>query len=426
MTDLKRKYYRLAGQTLYHREFDNGLKFYYLEKKGFTEMAGFLTVDCGSLDSQYISRRRTRHLPEGIAHFLEHQLFVGEVGEDMSQQFTNLGAESNAFTSFEKTSYFFSGIEHFSECLGILQELVCQPLFTELSIEREKSIIKQEIDMYQDDPEFRLYSGILSSLYPDTLLARDVAGDYTSVESVDLENLTLAYRTFYKPENMTLILVGDLPIKELEQQIADYQQSFISDSDSSFKKKDVLLLPVSKTKTISMDVVKPKLGLGFRGKPHRRGSLIKQRLALRIFLNMVLGWTSSRYQKWYDAGQIDDSLDFEVEVSSRYQFAMITLDTSEPIAMGNRIRQALKKTVIDNHWTEEKLCLVKNEIYGEFIRSLDNLDELANQFMNHLSSRETYFDVPKILKKLSLEDVISIGLKFFEKSESIEFTILPR
>lgn len=426
MDKLKRRYFQLAGQSIYHRSCSNGLQVYYIPKKEFTEMTAILTVKMGSLDSQYIANRRTRLLPSGTAHFLEHQLFLGENQEDLSLLFTKLGAESNAYTTYDRTSYFFTTTGSLSEELTLLQELVCQRHFTEESIAREKDIVKQEISMYQDDSDFQLYKGILSNLYPDSLLSTDVAGDNESIDSMTMANLSLAYDLFYQPSDMSLVIVGDFDYRKVDKEIMACQDKLTNSVNDVYKRKGLPLAPVKRHQSLSMDVVKSKLGLGFRGKPVRRGSLLKQRLALRLFLNLLLGWTSKSYQKWYDAGYIDDSFDFEIEVSDRYQFVTIVLDTDEPIAMGNRIRKVIKQVAWDGDCIEEDFILLKNEIYGEFIRSLDSIDETANQFATHLTDKEVYFDLPKILDKLTLEDVFRIGDNFFKEAETTEFTIFPK
>lgn len=426
MERLRYKRYQMAGQTVYKRTCPNGLDIFYIPKKGFTEMTAMLTVDMGALDSQYIFNRRTRYLPVGIAHFLEHQLFLDQDQEDISLFFTKLGADSNAYTTFERTSYFFSTTESLIESVQLLQELVGKAFFTEESITREKEIIKQEISMYQDDSDFQLYKGILANLYPHSLMAEDVAGSEDSVETVCYDDMKRAYDLFYHPTNMTLVIVGDFDHKKLDKALLLSQSAFENTDNVVYKKKELSLQSVIPKKSISMDVVKSKLGLGFRGKPIRRGSIIKQKLALRLFLNMLFGWTSNHYQKWYDSNKIDDSFDFDIEVSSRYQFVMLTLDTEEPIAMSSRIRKVLKNAFDSNEFTEENLFLLKNEIYGEFIRSLDSIDDISHQFVTYLSSHETYFDLPKILNRLTLDEICHIGLQFFDQASVTEFTIFPK
>lgn len=111
------------------------------------------------MDTGIVSRetKQVTQYPAGIAHFLEHKLFEGPQGKDLLLEFTKLGAESNAFTSFTRTSYLFSATDNISENLQLLQELVHRADFTKESILREQDIIGQEIEMYQDNPDYRLF-----------------------------------------------------------------------------------------------------------------------------------------------------------------------------------------------------------------------------------------------------------------------------
>ena len=75
-------------------------------------------------------------------------------------------SESNAFTSFTKTSYLFSTTSKVPENIQLLLEMVSKASFTEKSISKEREIIQQEIGMYQDSPDYRLFFGALENLYP--------------------------------------------------------------------------------------------------------------------------------------------------------------------------------------------------------------------------------------------------------------------
>lgn len=144
---------------------------------------------------------------------------------------------------------------------------------------------------------------------------------------------------------------------------------------------------------------------------------------------MLLGWTSKRYQQLYESGQIDDSFDFEIEVCPDFQFLIISLDTLEPIAMANNIRQYLNKVSQSSDLddlSEEHFKIVKKELYGDFFKSLDSIDNLSAQFINHLSKDETYLDVPKLLATLDFAEVLKIGNDFLAHADATEFTILPK
>ena len=132
------KYYPAVKETVYQTRLSNGLTVSLLPKKHFNEVYGVVTVRFGSVDTSFtLSEKGLQSYPAGIAHFLEHKLFERENAEDIMESFTRLGADSNAFTSFTKTSYLFSTIDHLSENLDLLEELVTVAHFTEESVERE-------------------------------------------------------------------------------------------------------------------------------------------------------------------------------------------------------------------------------------------------------------------------------------------------
>src|SRR5699024_538660 len=109
------------------------------------------TTNYGSIDNEFIPLGADEyvHVPDGIAHFLEHKLFEKEQG-DVFQVFGEQGASANAFTSFTRTSYLFSSTDRVYENLQTLLDFVQEPYFTEKTVEKEKGIIAQEIQMYQD------------------------------------------------------------------------------------------------------------------------------------------------------------------------------------------------------------------------------------------------------------------------------------
>ena len=201
---LEIKNYPQVGEVLYKETLANGLIVYYLPKPDFNKTYGLFTTNFGSLDTTFVPRGQTdmRTFPEGIAHFLEHKLFEKEDGDAMTF-FSNLGASSNAFTSFTRTSYLFSTRENIDPNVALLLDFVQDPYFTQASVEKEQGIITQEIQMYQDDADFRLFFGLLQNLYPDSALASDIAGTPQSIREISAEDLYDNYRTFYDLRNKT-------------------------------------------------------------------------------------------------------------------------------------------------------------------------------------------------------------------------------
>lgn len=150
--------------------------------------------------------------------------------------------------------------------------------FTEESIEREKKIIEQEIAMYQDDPDFRLYQGILSNLFPATALAEDIAGTKDSIQKITLTDLQENHQFFYQPTNMTLLLVGDFDAPSMFEILKEFHEDDSKTDKIQKPNSEVEYFPVIKTKSIYMDVAQSKLAIGYRGQKFQNSLLLKQKL----------------------------------------------------------------------------------------------------------------------------------------------------
>ena len=213
---MERKDYPAVGEAVYQTTLRNGLKVFLLPKRDFNETYGIMTANFGSIDTSFIPRGSNQAVqyPAGVAHFLEHKLFEDENGQDLLQQFVELGAESNAFTSFTKTSYLFSATDNVLENVRLLQSLLENAYFTEESVQREQGIIQQEIDMYKDNPDYCLFFHTLANLYPDTPLAEDIAGSVESIAEITVEDLDENFETFYHPSNMSLLLIGNFDLEK--------------------------------------------------------------------------------------------------------------------------------------------------------------------------------------------------------------------
>ncbi|MBF9650429.1 EF-P 5-aminopentanol modification-associated protein YfmH [Streptococcus pseudopneumoniae] len=418
------KYYPAVKEMIYRTRLANGLTVALLPKKEFKEVYGSVTVQFGSVDTLVTEvDGDVKEYPAGIAHFLEHKLFEREDSSDLMSAFTSLGADSNAFTSFTKASYLFSATDHFLENLDLLDELVTSAHFTEDSILREQDIIQQEREMYQDDPDSCLFFSTLANLYPGTPLATDIVGSEESISQINLTNLQENFARFYKPVNMSLFLVGDFDVERVQ----DYFESKeLKDSDfQEVAREKLFLQPVKPTDSMRIEVSSPKLAIGVRGKREvSEADCYRHHILLKLLFAMMFGWTSDRFQKCYESGKIDASLSLEIEVTSRFHFVMLTMDTKEPVALSHQFRKAIRNFTKDLDITEDHLDIIKREMFGEFFSSMNSLEFIATQY-DAFENGETIFDLPKILQEITLEDVLDAGHHLIDDGDIVDFTIFP-
>lgn len=422
---IKEKYYEAVGERVCFTKLSNGLTVHLIPKEDYYETYGIITAKFGSVDTRILVNGVEKQYPAGIAHFLEHKLFEDEKGQDFLKRFVQLGSESNAFTSFTKTSYLFSTTSKVTENIQLLLEMVSKASFTEKTISKEREIIQQEIGMYQDSPDYQLFFGALEQLYPATSLADDIAGTKESIANITTENLHENFDLFYHPSQMHLLVIGNFDVDSVCQVLKDYEKETPRQSIKLER------IPVEKNEVVlnqssRMNVAIPKLAIAIRGNDLiQKEETFRYKLMLKLLFSMMFGWTSQRFQSLYEAGKIDNSLTLEVEVEELFHFVILTMDTQEPVSVSHQFRKAIRQFEKDPDVNQEHLDTIKSEMFGDFLQGLNSLEYSATQF-EYFSDGSTSYDLPKILQSISLQDIIRLGHQFIDRAEMIDYMIFSK
>ncbi|MFW7431130.1 EF-P 5-aminopentanol modification-associated protein YfmH [Vagococcus carniphilus] len=429
---MKKIFYPSINETLYTGVLDNGLEVTLLPKPDFHKTYGLFTTNYGSIDNEFIplGHDSFTKVPDGIAHFLEHKLFEKE-DEDVFQKFGRQGASSNAFTSFTRTSYLFSSTDNMLENIQTLIDFVQDPYFTEESVNKEKGIIGQEIQMYQDDPNWRLYFGILNNLYPKHPLHIDIAGTEESISHITAEDLYLCYNTFYHPSNMNIFIVGKMDPEQLMQFIIDNQnqKEFVKAQPIERRFPVENAKDIIKEDQINLSVSRPKAIVGLKGLddvPEDGFERLKYQTTLQLLLQLLFGDTSESYLSMYNEGLIDDSFSFEFTLDRSFHFADFSTDTNEPERFANQMINLILKSKDSPELTERNLNLAKRKMMGKHLKSLDSLEYIANQFSGAKFGDTTLFDLAEIIDSIELEDLLAAQEAFVRPEGLSRFFIYPK
>ncbi|WP_218795694.1 EF-P 5-aminopentanol modification-associated protein YfmH [Enterococcus hirae] len=422
--------YDQINETLYHEVLPNGLTVYLLPKNDYHKTYGLFSTNYGSIDNEFIPYGSDKKIkvPDGIAHFLEHKLFEKEDG-DVFQLFGQQGASANAFTSFTKTSYLFSTTDQVEKNLTTLLDFVQAPYFTEETVNKEKGIIGQEIQMYEDDPNWRMFFGILNNLYPEHPLHIDIAGTVESIEAITADDLYTCYRTFYQPSNMVLFVVGKLEPEKLMELIRTNQNA----KDFPPAQKIERYFPDNNGDIIAKSsmrsaITRDKFVLGIKGLdvlPAEGKELLRYKTALNLLFQLLLGNTSQNYLKMYNDGLIDDSFGFEFSLNREFHFADFSGDTDQPEKAAEKVKEILLHFEEDQELSEENLTLLKKKMLGQYFQTLNSLEYIANQFTQSLFGDQTLFDLPEIIESIQLADVLKVGRSFIKEEAFSEFYMQP-
>lgn len=395
-------------ETLYHEELDNGLNVYVLPKPGYNKTYATFSTRYGSIDNHFVSiEGETVKVPDGIAHFLEHKLFEEEEG-DVFHRFSRYGAQANAFTSFEMTSYLFSCTDHVHQNLTTLLDFVQTPYFTDQSVEKEKGIIEQEIRMYQDNPDWRVYFGLIQAMYHHLPVNIDIAGTVESIYQITKELLYTCYHTFYHPSNMILFVVGAVEPGEILELVRTNQGRKTFPPPFEIKRffESEPPAPYQREQKIELHVDTPKVLMGF--KENRLGlegkTLLKQELSTQILLDMVVGPTSDLYEQLMEEGLIDDSFAADYNLEQKYGFSMIGGTSKDPEALVERLLAAFhgaKEQGLDG----EEFERMRKQKIGHFLKALNSPEFIATQFTRYKFNGINLFDILPVLEELTFQDV---------------------
>ncbi|MCT2343957.1 insulinase family protein [Niallia taxi] len=417
-------------EELYFEELDNGLKVYILPKKGFNKTFCTFTTNYGSVDNMFVPLNGTEYkkVPDGIAHFLEHKLFEKK-DRDVFQEFSKNGASANAFTSFTRTAYLFSSTQNVENNLETLIDFVQDPYFSEKTVEKEKGIIGQEITMYDDNPDWRLYFGLIENMYANHPVKIDIAGTIESITPITKDLLYECYDTFYHPSNMLLFVVGPVDPEEYMKNIRNNQQKkdytkkseikrrFEEEPEAVDKKKQVLQMNVQTSKCL--------VGIKALDVEQQGAEMLKNELSINTLLDMLFSNSSENYQDLFSEGLIDDTFSYDYTQEKGFGFAMIGGDTGKPDELADRIQKILleaKSTTIQ----EDTLERTKKKRIGAFLRAVNSPEYIANQFTRYSFNGMNLFDVVGTMEQITVEDIQAAAQRFIDENRMTVCQVVPK
>ena len=161
----------------------------------------------------------------GVSHFIEHMLFKGttnRTSKELAREIDNLGGVINAFTSKECTCFYVKLLdEHINIGIDVLSDMILNSRFDELDIKKEKSVILEELKMYEDSPDDLVYDLLLENIYKDHSLGMNILGDRQSLKNLKRESILDYYNEYYVPNNSIISICGNFKFEEIVKQIEE-------------------------------------------------------------------------------------------------------------------------------------------------------------------------------------------------------------
>ena len=401
-----RKYeYPRLDEQLYRQVLPNGLNVILLPRKGFSRKIAYFVTDFGSIHTEFSFAGRNWQVPAGVAHFLEHKLFDMPGDRDVSAEFAARGANTNAFTSYDMTAYYFSCTEGFEDCLRLLLEFVSTPYFTEESVRKELGIIDQEIGMNEDAPDSRLYDNLMAGAYAAHPIRVPILGSRESIRQITPEILHTCHRAFYTPGNMLLCVVGDVE----PETVTAIAREVLGDEKREVGRKirgwDEPAESCRSEVQDSMEVAMPMFSLLFKCPPVDKGEMgIRREILAELACELLFGESSELYQQLYQEGVIDTSFGGGFEVIDGCAMLMISGDSEEPETVREAILSQARKLAREGIDRKDYDRMLRCAL-GTRIKGLDSFDSTCFRLCAYHLSDFDYFDFPRIYESITPEEI---------------------
>ena len=357
----------------------------------------------GSIDRDFVLDGKPVHLPAGVAHFLEHKMFESEDGDAFSK-YAKTGANANAFTSFDQTCYVFTATRQVDESLDVLLSMVGQPYFTEATIQKEQGIIGQEIKMYDDSPDWRLLTALFRCLYKSHPIRDDIAGTTQSIAELTPELLYACTDAFYRPGNMVLSVAGNIT---LDQAVEACRRNGVYDAVEPPQVETIFPQEADtvqhKETTFTMPVNKPCFALGYKEAAINRGDTRMEVIA-DLLPDLICGGLTNLYRKLYDESLVNPEFSGDYLSTEGACIIAFTGESETPREVAQMVRDEIAR-LRQNGVDPELFTLVKNQMYGEMLADVENVDDAAEEMGMAFLKGRTLADEIEALATLTVDDV---------------------
>ena len=395
-------------EKVYIEKLENGLTVMIIPKKGIQKKYVIWGTNYGSNDSKFVvpGEENETEVPKGVAHFLEHKMFEQESGVNSLDTLTALGVDANAYTTNDHTAYLFECTGNFYPALDELMDYVQHPYFTDENVEKEKGIIGQEIMMYDDYPEWKVYLNAMEAMYHEHPVKLDITGTIETISYIDKNILYKCYNTFYNPSNMAMVVCGDFEPEELLEEI----KKRLIDKKANGEIKRIY--PEEKEEIVkeeieqNMDVSQPLFAIGIKDKLVDTKERVRKHIAIEILLNMIIGKSSKLYKELYDEGILFATPGLDYEFARGYAHILITGQSPKPEEVFARFKKTvemMKKLPINS----EEFNRIKKRIYGEYVKEYNDVADIARMFLSDFFKEINSFDY--------LEEINTVNEQYAEQ-----------
>lgn len=374
-----------TGEEITYEKLENGLEVFLYNKNDFTNNYVTFSTKFGSIYNEFVplAEFKMKKVPHGVAHFLEHKVFVQKDGLQPEEFFSKSGALCNAYTTFKNTTYLFSGPNNLKENVLYLLDYVQEPYFTDENVESEKGIITQEIHMCDDNPTDVLYEYIRKNSFYHNPFKDSIIGTTDDINKITKDVLYTCYNTFYHPQNMFLVVTGNFDEEDLLESIKKNQsdkkfQLFQKIKTKEYQEPNKV---VKQKEIVKIDTPIPKVAYNIKiPLENIKMDIRKYNLYLFILFSSLFDDTSNFDYEAKNENIITNSLYLNLLNCDSHALISLINETTSYEELIKKIQNTLETMCItEEDLNRKKKVLISNELF-----SFENIEVINDMIVDNI------------------------------------------
>lgn len=372
---MKIKTFKKVDEKVYTEKLDNGLEVYLYKTDKTKNFYITISVKYGARITKYKVSNRVVDVIPGSAHFLEHKVMALSENKEISKRINDLGSLANAWTSYYGTNYNIFGSINLIENLKLLLDIFYNTNINEKSVNEEKGIIGEEIDMYKDQIDSLMYSKLFDNLFNKSYSKNTVVGEREDIANITAKSLNEIYNDYYVPNNTFIIVTGNFDIDEVMNTIKDYMKNIKvkpKELPKRIKERDKEIVNVP-YEEIKKNMENTRVKYAIKMKKNIFG--IKDDNILKDYLGLILSnnfsATSELFERYKD-NDIVIGMSYGVNIIDDYLIININALTND----GNRFIDNIKEDIKKLKLNEEEFERKKKKYLKSYILDFDNIEDV--------------------------------------------------
>jgi len=389
---------------------DNGLRIITNKLSG-TESATVLVLVGAGSRYETIEQR-------GLSHFLEHMFFKGAKKytdtKQVSEAIDSVGGEFNAFTGKEYAGYYVKvGVENVEIACDVLSDMMIHSTFKQEEIEKERGVILEEYNMYQDTPMYQIGWDFERLIFGDQPLGWDQIGTKEVIGRVMNKDFVDYKKELYTPENTVIAVVGNIDEEKILEMVKKY--FVLADGKKAFEFLPVVAMEGDKVFLREKKTEQAHVAVGFPAYPETH----KDHWALKV-LSVILGGNMS--SRMFLGVREAKGLAYYIHTTTDDYMDCGSVVTNAGVDL-NRIDDAVKgiieeyRLLRDEGVKEAELKKAKSYVKGKMVLNLEDSEEYAHLLAKYSllhGEAKSPEEIAVAVEAVTVDDVMRVAHDLFK------------